>query len=974
MKNSFLTLCMLLFTFLFTSNVTAQFVTTWRTTTSNESITIPTEGTGYLYDIDWGDGTRTREAMGDASHTYAFPGDYQVTINGRFPRIYFYKLSGSSQIISIDQWGMNPWASMKRAFFKCTNLVVNAPDTPNLTNLTDLSSMFLGASLIGLGRGNWDWDTRTIIIMTHMFEKTSFNQNISNWDVSNVKYMAYMFRNTPFNQSIGNWDVSNVEDMFGMFEGAVSFNQDIGRWDVRNVTRFRAMFSGATAFNQDIKDWDIISALDMTRMFEGAVSFNANIGFWKPENVTSMNSMFSGATSFNQNIGVWPVTNVTEMNAMFSGAVNFNQDLGDWDTSNVTDMGAMFSGATNFNQDVRKWDTSSVTNMSEMFNEATSFNQDISHWDVGNVVNMAKMFRYAYTFDQDLGDWAINNVTDMTGMFFKAGLSTTNYDHLLIGWGQIALQPNIEFDAGASKFCSLGAQVARDVMIANYDWKILDHGYGGVNLYADSDGDGFGNPNMSILSCEPTVVGYVENSTDCDDNDASIYPGAPELCDEKDNDCDGYADEDITTTFYVDNDSDGFGDPSNSIIACVAPVGYVDNNLDCDDTEININPDTIEICDGIDNNCDGIVDEGVTLTFYADIDRDGFGDVNNSIQACSVPVGYVSDDTDCDDNNPDVNPLTNWYADNDGDGFGDPTSILNQCEQPIGFVNNDLDCDDSQSTIYPGAPELCDGLDNDCDGIIPNNELVDSDHDGAIDCLDGCPNDRKKTDPGLCGCGVVDKDKDNDGVADCNDVCNNEDDTVDVDADGIPDCIDDCLFTGQDSDGDGVEDCNDICSGQDDTLDTDNDGIPDCIDYCPNDSTNMCTSNPCGPNETLICHIKKNGTSIELCVTQKQLQKHLDHGDTVGPCSNQGRAIVESFHDTRVWPNPTNSTFKLRVSNKDFGNEIKINIYDITGKVVYKKRIKANNEYSFGEDFEPGLYLVRLSSLNNEHIFRVIKY
>ena len=160
--------------------------------------------------------------------------------------------------------------------------------------------------------------------------------------------------------------------------------------------------------------------------------------------------------------------------------------------------------------------------------------------------------------------------------------------------------------------------------------------------------------------------------------DFANYPVTIYIFDATNPNCSDEQDFDLTitcdTTWFADIDGDGFGDSSVSIQDCVAPVGYVADNTDCDDADNTVYPGAPELCDGLDNNCDGTVDEGVTIIYYADNDGDGFGDAANPFQACTAPVGYVLDDTDCDDSN---------------------------------------------NTVYPGAPELCDGLDNNCDGIIP---------------------------------------------------------------------------------------------------------------------------------------------------------------------------------------------------------------------------------------------------------------
>ncbi|MFY7970829.1 MAG: MopE-related protein, partial [Flavobacteriales bacterium] len=290
---------------------------------------------------------------------------------------------------------------------------------------------------------------------------------------------------------------------------------------------------------------------------------------------------------------------------------------------------------------------------------------------------------------------------------------------------------------------------------------VIDNGFTLTVYYADLDGDGFGDPNNTIDACA-APSGYVTDFTDCDDTNADIYPGAAELCDGLDNDCDEVIDNGLPgSTYYADLDGDGFGDPNNSVDACVQPTGYVTDNTDCDDANAASFPGNPEICDGIDNDCDFVIDNGFTLTtFFADLDGDGFGDPNNTLDACAAPTGYVSDNTDCDDanaasfpGNPEVCDgidndcdfvidngftLTPFYADLDGDGYGDPNNTVDACAAPSGYVSDNTDCDDTQNTIYPGAVELCDGFDNNCDtqideGLTLTTYYADLDGDGYGD-------------------------------------------------------------------------------------------------------------------------------------------------------------------------------------------------------------------------------------------------
>jgi surface protein len=357
------------------------------------------------------------------------------------------------------------------------------------TFMTDMSSLFAGAS--------------------------AFNSDISSWDVSKVTTMNNMFNGaTIFNQNIGSWNTSKVTNMNSMFNGASVFNQNISYWDVynlstkpqqptdfssnsplvlpinianmpywygigldangvtikttilslsisptfiqanlrgslewfavvnqsskTNITNYaKQVTSGITYFTPSEQSSAVLFnnivttfMTNMSSLFSSAGTFNHDIGSWDTSNVTTMSYMFQSASVFNNNgsttIGNWNTSKVTSMFYMFNSASAFNQNIGSWDISKVTSMGGMFQSASAFNQNIGSWNTSKVTNMSNMFQSASTFNQNIGSWNTSNVTSMDYMFNNASAFNQDIGNWNTSNVTNMYAMFYSASAFNQN--------------------------------------------------------------------------------------------------------------------------------------------------------------------------------------------------------------------------------------------------------------------------------------------------------------------------------------------------------------------------------------------------------------------------------------------------------------------------------------------------------------------------------------------------------------------
>jgi hypothetical protein len=335
------------------------------------------------------------------------------------------------------------------------------------------------------------------------------------------------------------------------------------------------------------------------------------------------------------------------------------------------------------------------------------------------------------------------------------------------------------------------------------------------SFFADADADGYGDPESTPdVACEATD-GHVADSTDCDDGEANVNPGASEICDAIDEDCDGELNNGLTmTTWYDDADGDGFGSGAG-VESCDQPSGAVADDGDCDDADADVNPDAVETCNSTDDDCDGATDEDPSdgSTYYADADGDGYGDAAAAVNACAQPSDTVVDATDCDDTDTAVHPTAvehcdnidedcdtlvdnaavdanQYFADLDADGYGDPNADVFACVTPANHVSNGDDCDDTRATANPLAPEVCNGRDDDCNTIVDDNFSAvatwydDVDQDGYGDDATGvesCTQPSGTTDVGG-DCADTDPAIHPDQVDTCN--------TIDDDCDGLIDAAD----------------------------------------------------------------------------------------------------------------------------------------------------------------------------------------
>ena len=356
----------------------------------------------------------------------------------------------------------------------------------------------------------------------------------------------------------------------------------------------------------------------------------------------------------------------------------------------------------------------------------------------------------------------------------------------------------------------------------------------------DADGDGF-----SPESEDP-------ETWDCDDGDATTFPGAPELCDERDHDCDGDERNGFPEfEFQLDGDADGFG-AGDTVTYCNTLDGHVQlgGEQDCDDEAATTYPGAPEACNAVDDDCDTDVDEDF------DLDGDGFVDGANDDCAAAWDAG----DLDCDDGDATVNPAAAEVCNEVDDDCDGTVQDEEADEDGDGLSPCDGDCDDTEEGIRPSADEICDGVDTDCDDLVPDEEL-DDDLDGFVEC--GPYFDHGGANPGGHLGGEDCDDLVDTTWPDAPEACNTVDDDcdvfvdedfdldtdgyydgmVDADTDGVPDCeaggwhadmldcddSDQVIFPGAPELCDGVDsDCDGDLVDQYDDLD--GDGEPDCMD------------------------------------------------------------------------------------------------------------------------------------------------
>jgi hypothetical protein len=252
---------------------------------------------------------------------------------------------------------------------------------------------------------------------------------------------------------------------------------DISNWGTLDITT-NSGFYGCSNLDVSATDAPIISSLTLNRCFRQCSSLTTpDFSNWDVSGVQIFGSMFQLCTNFNGNVSTWDVSSGSNFSAMFVTCNVFNSDITAWNLASATSVGAagagsgMFEGCSAFNQDISGWSFPSLTSLSRIFVNCTSFDQPIQNWDFSNIVNVNNMLNNADAFDQDISGISVSQMTNMTNFMTNAvGLSTANYDALLIAWdaqGAMSYSGTVNF--GGSKYTAGGAaEAARTSLISKW--------------------------------------------------------------------------------------------------------------------------------------------------------------------------------------------------------------------------------------------------------------------------------------------------------------------------------------------------------------------------------------------------------------------------------------------------------------------------------------------------------------------------
>ena len=453
----------------FTIQIDTQFVDfSSITSTSDTQFKLPLIETGtYNFIIDWGDGTKdliTSYNQPSITHTYPISAVYIINIIGTCIGWSFGSAGDCLKLTDIKNWGSGFNLGTVGGYFGgCSNMIISATDTPNLTGTSSLFACFTNCSIMN-STSLSNWDVSNVTNLNSMFAECSdFNQDLSSWDVSNVTTMLGLFTNSGFNNGdvigdstrpLNGWNTSNVTSMSQTF-GNCPFNQDISGWDTSNVTDMFGMFFFNYFFNQDITGWNVSNVTNMSLMFSRARLFNQNLNSWNVSNVSNFSNMFAGSVSVNLTnlfnngeTGFQSIPNIIPANASYTNATRTLTCTGATFTTTLVPGNVLIIQTPTI---VYSSAIQSITNDTTLIlvtaygsnitiGTITSIQQQIPgtaplNWDVSNATTLVNMFQYCIFFNQNIGNWNTQKVTTVASLFqgVASGITLFNNGQIITG-------------------------------------------------------------------------------------------------------------------------------------------------------------------------------------------------------------------------------------------------------------------------------------------------------------------------------------------------------------------------------------------------------------------------------------------------------------------------------------------------------------------------------------------------------------
>lgn len=281
------------------ANSVLPMVTTWRTTSSNESITLPLRsGFNYNFTVDWGDGTAvqtvTSEGSSNKTHTYSNAGDYEVTLTGTAEAWYFNASGDKDKLIKVNELGDMGWTDLSYAFSGCTNLTSFYGGVTNqVTNMRNMFNGLNSATTLDLSKLN----TSNVTSMRGMFGNSSFSSlDLSSFDTSKVTTMRYMLglMTEITSLDLTSFDTSNVVSMYGMFSGSTKLKTvDVSSFNTSKLEEMPYMFNNTAIESLDLSHFDVSQVTDMGVVFANSSNFKfLNATGWDISNVVHSHNYF----------------------------------------------------------------------------------------------------------------------------------------------------------------------------------------------------------------------------------------------------------------------------------------------------------------------------------------------------------------------------------------------------------------------------------------------------------------------------------------------------------------------------------------------------------------------------------------------------------------------------------------------------------------------------------------------------------